>query len=181
MDSLNGEQANSENDHSEELTPLARIVHRKRQRKFVEVFAQKCKDGVPLEDAKIEAVRESYVAKQVVNKRSSALHKANELLTKKPWINVALDLLFSAQGLTPERAAKKQVKLVDSDDEKVSQSALNTYWDLTIPKPTARIQVQSLGVLEMITRNSNQKIVTRTLDGCEDENTEGSGRQGGSA
>ena len=144
--------------------PHAPVKGYARARNFIKDLVTDVKAGVSVEAAKIDAVGKNYPLKTVNGK----LRKANKLLEKTPWINRALQEVFADAGLTLPDAASKQVELIQNENPDIAQRGLNQYFKLTIPAPTQRHQVQSMGVVEMITRTDSPVSEARVLD-AEDE------------
>jgi hypothetical protein len=140
---------------------LEQVVHRRKQRAFVETFAAKIADGVPLEDAKVESIQENFQANTKPFSKAAALRKANTLLEKKPWINLGLEMLFRSKGISPELVAGQHGDLIQTPDAvseeqaraaQIRQKAIDSYWNLTIPKATQKVEIRSMSVLEVLQR-----------------------------
>jgi hypothetical protein len=138
----------------------------KNKRGFVRDLANNIMAGMSETKAKSDAAGKNF---PVVTQKAR-LKKANSLLEKFPAINKALQVMFEDAGFSMADAANKQVALIQHEDPRVAQAGLNTYFNLTVPKPTQKLQVQSMGVVEMITRNGNTpKMTTRIVDQEEPE------------
>jgi hypothetical protein len=132
-----------------------------KQKGFVRSLARNLMLGMEPDAAKLDAVGKNFP----VTTARARIKKANALLEKTPAINRALQEIFAEAGFTMADAANKQVELINHEDPFVAQAGLKTYFGLTVPKPTQKLQVQSLGVVEMITRTGNApKIATRIVD-----------------
>jgi hypothetical protein len=164
IEGIEGEDPGSDEVDPPKLeAPLGSLLG-KHKRGFARDLANNILAGMSATAAKSDAAGKNF---PVVTQRAR-LKKANALLEKFPAVNKVLQDMFAQAGLPMERLTALQVELVEHPDPDVKQRALNKVWDLTVPRPTQKLQVQSLGVVEMITRQGNApKIATRIVDGEE--------------
>jgi len=161
-------QAPDPEDDPQSLEELEPLWHGKHKVGFVKTVAANVLAGMSPDAAKLDAIErfpKAYDGQPSVKTVKGKLARANKLLEKTPALNRALQKIFEDAGLSVHRAVTKQVELIDHENPEVAQRGLNTYFNLAIPKPTQRHQVQSLGIVQMISGNGPPEMDTRTLDG----------------
>ncbi len=100
-------------------------------RRFATALTASATPGASIEAAAGEAVRRVF---PVLKQPEAVARKAREMLAR-PEVCAVMDALFEQSGFTIEDAVRHHVQLVQSDDPRIRQKALDTYYRLVIPKP----------------------------------------------
>ncbi|MBC5825779.1 MAG: hypothetical protein GIW99_01820 [Candidatus Eremiobacteraeota bacterium] len=111
-------------------------IGKEKWRRFATALTASAAPGASIEAAAGEAVRCVFPSWK---KPQAVASKAREMLAR-PEMCAVMDALFEQSGFTIEDAVRHHTQLVQSDDPRVRQKALDTYYRLVIPKPALEVE-----------------------------------------